>query len=355
MEQDQKKKNGIKWNLVGDDKAEAGFNVSWGAIIAGLVTFLALLVTFSLIGSAIGFGTVEPTSSDPFDGVGTGLLVWTIVAFILSLLGAGFVAGVTSRRMGLIHGFLTWATSVLALLLLLSFVTSGIFSTVGSTLSSVFSVAGKGIGTISSEVGDLASKSFDKVVGSVGDVDTDELQEEVKDVLKDTDIKELQPNYLNDQLKAASSDILDAGKEIAVNPDNSDQIIQETKDSLQQRVDTITEAAEDKNAIANAVNENTDLNQQEAEEATNNIYDGLQSASQEAQEKLDQASQEIDKAQQDLDEAIQKARVKADKAADEVSKGSIWGFVALLLGLILTSIAGLLGSNFVSGRNEERM
>lgn len=351
----EKKNKGFKWDIVGHDKAEAGFNISWGAIFAGIVTFLALLVTFSLIGSAIGFGQIEATTSNPLDGVGTGLLIWTVIAFILSLLVAGFVAGITSRRMGLVHGFLTWATSVLALLLMLSFITTGIFSAVGSTLGSVFSVAGKGVETVASGTGDLVSKGFDKIVGEVGEVDTQELEGQTNQILKDTDVKELQPNYINDQLKAASSDVTDAGKEIVLNPDNADQIIKETTDSLQERVETIAKAADDKEAIANAVNENTDLTQQEAEEATTNIYNGLQTASKEAQEKLDQASQQIEQVQADLDQTIEQARVKADQAADATAKASIWGFVALIIGMIITSIAGLLGSNFVTDRNEERM
>ena len=81
----------------------------------------------------------------------------------------------------------------------------------------------------------------------------------------------------------------------------------------------------------------------------------MQTASKEAQEKLDQASQQIEQTQKDLEKTIEEARVKADEAADATAKASIWGFVALILGMILTSIAGLLGSNFVADRNEERM
>ncbi len=344
-----------KWDIIGPGNAEAGFNISWASVIAGVVTFLALLITFSLVGSAIGFGQVEATSSNPLDGVGTGLLIWTVVAFVLSLCAAGFIAGVTARRMGTIHGFLTWATSVIVFVLMLSYVTSGIFSVAGTALGNIFSVAGKGVETVASGTGDLVSKGFDKIVGEVGEVDTQELANQTNQILKDTDVKELQPNYINDQLKAASSDITEAGKEIVLNPDNADQIIKETTDSLQKRVDTIAKAADDKEAIANAVNKNTDLTQQESEEATTNIYNGLQTASKEAQEKLDQASQQIEQTQKDLEKTIEEARVKADEAADATAKASIWGFVALILGMILTSIAGLLGSNFVADRNEERM
>ena len=343
-----------KWDIVGQGNAEAGFNISWASVIAGVVTFLALLITFSLVGSAIGFGQVEATSNNPLDGVGTGLLIWTVVAFVLSLCAAGFIAGVTSRRMGTIHGFLTWATSVIVFVLMLSYVTSGIFSVAGTALGNIFSVAGKSVETVASGAGDLISKSFENVVGNVGEVDSKELEGQVNELLKDTDVPELQPDYINNQLKEASSDITDAGKEIALNPDNADQIIKQTTDSLQKRAETLTDAA-DKEAIANAVNKNTDLTQAEAEEATDNIYNGLQKASTQAQEKLDEASKQIEKAQQELDKQIEEARIKADEAADATAKASMWGFVALLLGMILTSIAGLLGSNFVTNRNEERM
>ena len=173
-------------------------------------------------------------------------------------------------------------------------------------------------------------------------------------MLEDTDVPELQPDYINDQLKEASNEVVDAGKEVAVNPDNADQIISQTLDSLQQRADKIGDAA-DKDAIANAVNKNSDLNQQEAKEATDNIYNGLQNASKEAQVKLDQASQELEKAQQELDQKIKEARVKADQAADATAKASIWGFVALILGMIITSAAGLWGSNVVRGHDEEKL
>lgn len=243
MKQSSTRRTGFSRYLVGTETQEAGFNISWAAIIAGIVTFLAFLVTFSLIGSAIGFGQVEATSSNPLDGVGTGLLIWTIVSFILSLTAAGFIAGITARRVGLVHGFLTWASSVLVLLLMLSFLTSGIFSAVGTALGGVFSVAGKSVETIASGAGDAVSSSFDAITNNVGEVDTNEVQSNINDVLEDTEVPELQPNYINDQLKEASNEVVNAGKEVAVNPDNADQVINQTVESLQQRAEKIGNAA----------------------------------------------------------------------------------------------------------------
>ena len=335
-------------------EAEAGFNISWSAILAGVVTFIAMLLTFSLIGSAIGFGTVEPTAGNPLDGVGTGVLIWTVIAFVLSLGAAGFVAGLTSRRLGFIHGFLTWATGVIALVAVLSFMTVGAFSAVGSTLGSVFSIAGQGVETVASGSGDLVATGFNEIVGQVNQVDTEELETQTTQILEDTDIPELQPNYINSQLQEATNEIANAGKELILNPENAEQILQDTVASLQEKAETIGNAA-DREAIANAVNANTELTQAEAEEATDNIYQGLQSASVQAEQELQVVSQRIDQAQVEIDQTIEEARVQAEEAADATAKASIWGFIALVLGMIVTSFAGFWASNLTTDLDEETM
>lgn len=114
MEKNTRKRGFVSYLTTGD---EAGVNISWGSILAGLVSFFAIFITLSLI----GFGIVKPTSDSPLDGVGTGLTIWTVVTFILALFCSGFISGVASRRIGLLHGFLTWATSVLVLVAILSY------------------------------------------------------------------------------------------------------------------------------------------------------------------------------------------------------------------------------------------
>ena len=175
-------KHGFR-DYLGANEREAGYNLSWGSIFAGVVTFIALFMTFSLIGSAIGFGMVEPTSNNPLDGVGTGLMIWTVVTLILSLFGAGFVSGVAARRVGLVHGFLTWATSMIVTIVMLSYLTIGAFSVVGSLLGNIASAVGSGVENVASGTADVASKAFDEITRNMGDIDTDQLQTDVRDVL----------------------------------------------------------------------------------------------------------------------------------------------------------------------------
>lgn len=344
-------KHGFR-DYLGANEREAGYNLSWGSIFAGVVTFIALFMTFSLIGSAIGFGMVEPTSNNPLDGVGTGLMIWTVVTLILSLFGAGFVSGVAARRVGLVHGFLTWATSMIVTIVMLSYLTIGAFSVVGSLLGNIASAVGSGVENVASGTADVASKAFDEITGNMGDIDTDQLQTDVRDVLKDTDVPELQPNYLQDQVFDATRDITDAGKKIATDPNKADEIIDDLSTKLQDRATKISDSV-DEDAISNAVAKNTDLNQQEAQEATQNIVNGLQKASDEAQQQIETAQQNLEQAKQDIDQAVKDARKKADEVSDATAKASIWGFVAMVLGLALTSIGGMVGANLVKTADHE--
>ncbi len=313
---------------------EAGTNISWGSVFAGVITFLSIFMTLGLIGSAIGFGTLKPTSSNPLDGVGTGLIIWSIITIVLSLMAAGFVSGVAAKRIGLLHGFLTWATSMIAVMLLVSYTAVSTFSAIGSLLGNVASGVGDSVGAVASTTGDAISKGFDKVTDEIG-----------------TDVPELQPDYLKDQMSEATDKIKDAGKEIIKNPENADKVFDSTADSLQDQAKKIGDSV-DKNAIANAVAKNSDLSQEEAQQATDNIYNELKTASDEAQKQIDTARTNLDKAKDDLKESIDEARQAAEDASNTTAKASIWGFVAMVVGLIITSLFGLLGANLV--KNPER-
>lgn len=334
--------------------AEAGFNISWGAVFAGVVTFFATLATLSLIGSAIGFGVVEPTSSSPFSGVGTGVMIWSVVMLIISFMAAGFIAGMASRRVGMLHGFLTWATSVILLIFMVTFLATNAISMVGSLFGSAFSLAGQGASAIASGVETVISEGVDSATNAIEDVDTQELEGQVTEVLQDTDVPELQPGYINGQLDQARQDVTDAGKELLKNPENSEEVFSSLSETLKNRAETIGNAA-DRDDIADAVEENTDLTPAEANEATDNIYNGLQSATQGAQNTINQAADGLEQAQQTVDQAVQDARVAAEEAADAVSRASIWAFIGLVLGMIISTICGILGSSFVGNRAEEHM
>lgn len=334
----------VQRHVDGDDfcEKEAGFNLSWGSVFAGIVTFIALVVTFALINAALGFGQFEPTSPNPFEGVGTGQAIWTIVALILSFLGAGFVAGATARRFGFMHGFLTWAGSLIAAVILSVWIASAALSAAGNVVGSAANLAGDAVSSIGSGVSQLT----DNINIDTGNID--EFNANVEEILQDTDIEELQPEYLSGQVDQVMADVRKAAQDLVVNPENSDQIIQDLTDSLTNRVDNISENI-DRDAVAQSVEENTDLTEQEAEEATQNIIDGYQQAAQSTREGIQNAQTQIQETQEQI-------RVQAEEASDAASRSSIWAFVGVVLGAIISTIGGSLGVNTARRRiNEERV
>ncbi|MBO0984632.1 hypothetical protein [Rathayibacter sp. SD072] len=66
-----------------------------------------MFLAVTLVTAGIGLG-----------GSGIGAGIWSIIALALALVEGGFVAGALALRSGLLHGFLTWATSLVVALAL---------------------------------------------------------------------------------------------------------------------------------------------------------------------------------------------------------------------------------------------
>lgn len=108
--------------------------ISWSAIFAGCFMFLAIEVTFGILGLAIFASAANPQASHPVGGMSTGIGIWTIVLSIIALYFAGKTAGRLSgtvdRTIGMYHGLVTFGMSIFATVLIASLV-------MGSTSSGV--------------------------------------------------------------------------------------------------------------------------------------------------------------------------------------------------------------------------
>ncbi len=126
----------LSWKdtLFGSGRSENVRNVSWGAIFAGIVTFLALVLLFSLAVTAFGL-----------DGSSTGAIVLTIIGIVLGLFLGGAVAGALAVRGGFLHGFVTWAGSLVAIVVLASMIALGVSGAVGGLLGNVTSGLGSAV------------------------------------------------------------------------------------------------------------------------------------------------------------------------------------------------------------------
>lgn len=97
-------------------------NVSWGAIFAGVVTFLSIMILLGVGAAAMGLQ----------DSSGTAVGIFTLIGLVIAFLAAGYVAGALGVRGGLFHGFATWATSLIAAVVLAGWLGTSLIGTAGS-------------------------------------------------------------------------------------------------------------------------------------------------------------------------------------------------------------------------------
>jgi uncharacterized protein DUF2795 len=133
--------------------------ISWGAVFAGAVVAVATTFLLSLLGAAIGAGSIHPldTSSSDVARYGTGAAIWQIINLAISMAFGGYVAarlsGTHSHLDGELHGVTMWGVALLLGSVLLAHAVSGLVGMVaqgaGSVVSRLVGDAGSGAGAVS--------------------------------------------------------------------------------------------------------------------------------------------------------------------------------------------------------------
>ena len=116
--------------------------VSWGAIFAGTVIAVGVLILLGMLGTAIGFRAIDPQQGAAFDGVGLGAGIWWIVTSIIALGIGGYVAGrlsgIPDKNAATAHGASVWG---LLTIVMLWFATSTVGAAVNTATSAVAGAA----------------------------------------------------------------------------------------------------------------------------------------------------------------------------------------------------------------------
>ncbi|MFD1261612.1 TIGR04086 family membrane protein [Entomomonas asaccharolytica] len=325
--------------------------VSWGSIIAGLVTVLAVSILFSTLGTSLGFAVLSPKSDQPFEGVGITMLIWTVLTVVVSLAAGGFVAGRLAGIEGKIHGFLVWATTLIVSVILTSMMLSSAVQMAGSTIGAVGSATGSVVSGVGSVVGSsvtTAAKGIEKIFESIN-IDTDvsgqELQQNIKQALQNSGVDALQPNYLQNQLKKSAKDVQSAVKQIALNPDDADKVIDNLSKTLKERADTVTSKI-DREDVVRAIRNNSNLSDDEINQIVDNYIEARTELQQTIEERLQDTEELIAEAKATYQDMKVKAIEAADQAASAVAKIACWSFIALLLGAIVSTLTGCLGVRY---------
>lgn len=121
--------------------------VHWGAIFAGALSALGILIVLNLIGLAIGLYVLDPAAQDSDVGAATTTAgVWWALSALAALFAGGWVAGrlagVPVRMTAALHGVVVWALAVIAAVWLVSSTVRSAFGGAASILSNAGQAAG---------------------------------------------------------------------------------------------------------------------------------------------------------------------------------------------------------------------
>ncbi len=129
----QERQTLVEENLVTARLLEpAGWRLSWGAVVAGVIVALVSHILLNLLGLGIGAVAAEPSqtpSADTVEKVGLAAALWWagtgVIAAGLGGWFAGRAMGSADKDDGAIHGLLSWAATTLIVAFFLTSVLGG--------------------------------------------------------------------------------------------------------------------------------------------------------------------------------------------------------------------------------------
>lgn len=270
--------------------------VSWGAIFAGFFVTMVIQLTLTLLGAAVGAASLESMREQQGGqkiAIATG--IWLLVSGLISIwIGscvAGRLSGGPRRADGLIHGIVTWSVSTCATLALLATALGAVIGGTGALLGGALAL------------GNLTTGGDNQAP----------LQEQVKNLFPQAGPL-LPPTGRTEQGAQPPGKLTELAQKDAQLSSALDQM--EKKGGAAQ--DT-----EDRDKAVNMLTTQHNMDQQEAA----NLVQQWDQESQRASTQKDQNGANA-----------------ASTAPRTVASGAIWGFVALMLGLIFAAWGGWTGT-----------
>ncbi len=329
---------------------EAVRRVSWGAIFAGTVVAMALMIFFSVLGIAIGAAAIDPMQNNGMSGLGWGSALYLIITQILSLLAGGFaasrLAGVPRFTASVLHGTAVWALCTVLLTWAAATGAGAAFNAASSALSTATQRASTVVEAIVPD-----DVTFPNLPDLAGQISIKDLPDPVQNTLEENNItlsqlqrearqavgqvvSEEETQRAIDLMQSTASDVLSSPTDIG-------DEVNEALDRLIAGPNAII-SQEDRQEALRVMEQRLGLEPAEAEQI-------MQVIENRADEAIAQVRQTIDEAQQQVEEA-------AEAAASAISSTAWWVTLASLLALAASIGGAILGKpdGFLGDRLDDR-
>jgi len=309
--------------------------VSWAAVFGGAIVALSLQMLFTVLGAGIGAAAIDPYDRrHPMKGVPTGALVWWLVTGLISLFIGGWVSGKlsgattltdASMTIGGMHGLVMWSLATVLTFLLLLTSAGALVGGLMRILYEGISLVGRGAAATASVAGPLVGDAIQEGVKRiVPSFDWEKVKREVRSLLRETGKPELQPENVEKKADQAKQGVQNFVKD----PLAGDE---ELSGMLHDIYGTVRDAANsaDREALVNALSARTGKNKDEINKSLDKVEKVYQDVKREYNEAVATAER--------------KTREAAAEAASMISKVTVWTFVALVSGMIVTTIGATMG------------
>ena len=309
--------------------------ISWSAVFAGVLVAIVTQMLLTLLGLGIGLGTIDAVEEqNPTAGLGIGSAIGYIVSSLLSLFVGGWVVGrlASAPRLfdGVIHGVLTWCLVTLLTIYFLTTTLGSLIGGVGRLVGSIARTAGSAAASAGPGLGNLVQDQLKANGIDMNELDLGDLKNEVNTTLRQTGDPALNPNALERKGDRAANQAGNTAGRAASNPQGADDLVSGLFSKLfKQGQATINQV--DREDAVNVVMKRTGKSRAESEQTVDNWISTYQQA--------------VGKFERTKKEAAIKTRHAADEAASAASKGAIFGFLGLLIGVVASGYGAKMGTD----------
>lgn len=288
--------------------------VSWGAVLAGTVVAIMVMLLVNLLTLGIGLQSIDPaTEAEPLAGLGAGTTFGVIVANVLGLFFGGWVAGRVAGETrgfdGALHGLLVWGLVTLLSFWMLSTAVGRLVGGAASAVGQGLSLVGQG----ASALAPTAAQAVEDALEGQG-VNLESMRQEAAQFLEQATDGAAQP-------EDAAAEAQDAAQDIVQNP-------QQAGRRLNQLISQVFGANPDQSVSRDDVVQglvDAGMSPEEAEQTVAN----WEEVAQETQARIEAARQELEQATED--------------ATNAIGSAAVWAFFLLLVGAAIAMIGSAVG------------
>ncbi len=312
--------------------------VSWGAIFAGSVVGISLLLLFTLLGVGVGSATLDPApggdGSPGLASLATSSGIWLVVTQLFALLIGGIVAaklaGSPDKGDSALHGMAVWAVATLATF----WIATTAVGTVAGGAATILGKAGSGLSS-AAEAAIPDDLTFESLIPNI---EASDLPPEVQRAVEQrgltpeqirTQAEQTLASVVGPQERRRALDIIrGAATDAITNPGDAGAEASSAVDQLFGGPDAVI-SDEDREQLQGELASRFGVSEQEAQQTLDNWEANARDAVNAAEEQANQLRVDAQQA--------------AEQAASAVSGAAFLAFVASVLGLIAAVIGGLIG------------